>query len=89
MAKAKASPLGSILETTINTALPASTTQERLHRIEILGKRVHEYIQFMCRVDDLNGNSAEAKGKAVTAFCECLTVMERRLGRIHDDFQLG
>jgi hypothetical protein len=65
------------------------TTDERLLRIEALGKRVNEYVQFMCQVGGLGGTSAEAKERAVVAFCERLTVLERQLGRIQEELRLG
>ncbi len=67
---------------------PAWTTEERLQRIEALGQRVDKYIQFMAQVGNLNATSAEAKERAIIAFYEQLVVMERQLGRIHDEFQL-
>jgi len=67
---------------------PAWTTDERLRRIDALGQRINGYILFLARVGELHGTSAEAKEKAVTAFYEQLTALERKLGRIHDDLQL-
>ena len=68
---------------------PAWTLEERLQRIRTLGQRINSYIQFMCNVGSLNGSSAEAKDRAVTAFYERLLVVESQLGRIHDDLRLG
>jgi hypothetical protein len=68
---------------------PPETTEEHLQRIEAMGKRINGYVQFMCQVDNLNGTSAEAKEKAIVAFYERLTVLERLLGRIQDDLQRG
>ena len=49
---------------------------------------VGDYIQFMCQVGSLNGTSAEAKERAVAAFYEQMLVVERQLGRIHEDLRL-
>jgi len=57
-------------------------------RIDILGQRIAAYVQFMCQVGNPNGASADAKEKAVEAFYEQMVVLERQLGRIHEDFQL-
>jgi len=69
--------------------VPPSTTEERLERIEAMGKRINGKVQFMCQVGTLNGTSAEAKEKAVIAFYEWMTVLERQLGRIQDELQCG
>jgi hypothetical protein len=42
----------------------------------------------MCQVDNANGASADAKKRAIDAFYEQMVVLERQLGRIHDDFRL-
>jgi hypothetical protein len=65
------------------------TTEEHQQRIEWLSQRINGYVQFMCRVGNLDGTSAEAKEKAVAAFYEQMVIAERELGRIHEDFQLG
>jgi hypothetical protein len=65
------------------------TTAERLLHIEAMGKRVHGYVQFMCQVGALTGTSAEAKKRAVLAFYERLTVLERQLARIQEELRLG
>ena len=73
-------------------ALPQTapwTTEERLQRIAAMGQRIDGYIQYMCQVGNLGGTSAEAKEKAVTAFYERLLVLERQLGRIQEELQLG
>ena|ERR1700722_13254685 len=67
---------------------PAWTTEERLQRIEALGQRINKYVQFMCEAGKLNATSAEANTRAIIAFYEQMVVMERQLGRIHDEFQL-
>jgi hypothetical protein len=65
------------------------TTEDRLVRIRALGQRIDGHIQFMCAVGSLNGTSAEAKERAVTAFYERMVVLERQLDRIQEDLQLG
>ena len=68
---------------------PPWTTAERLQRIEALGPQSTRYIQYICQVDSLDGTSAEAKEKAVIAFYDRLLVLERQLGRIQEELQLG
>ena len=68
---------------------PPWTTAECLKRIEALGRRINGYVQFIGKVGNLNGTSAEAKAKAVAAFYEKMIVLERQLGRIQEDLQLG
>jgi hypothetical protein len=68
---------------------PPWTTEERLQRIRAMGQQIDRYIQFMCHVGDLNGTSTEAKEKAVAAFYDRMVVVERQLGRIQEDLQLG
>ena len=68
---------------------PPLTTEDRLAHIRVLGQRVDCYIQFMCQVGSLNGTSAEAKERAVTAFYERMVVVEGQLGRIQENLRLG
>jgi hypothetical protein len=63
--------------------------EERLRCIEAMNQRFNGYVQFMGKVGQLNGTSAEAKEKAVAAFYERMVVLERQLGRIQEDLQLG
>jgi hypothetical protein len=70
-------------------ARPPLTMEECLQRVESLGQRINGYVQFMCKIRDWEGASAEAKGKAVAAFCERITVLERALGRIEEQLRLG
>jgi hypothetical protein len=65
------------------------TAAECLERLEGLAQRIQGYVQFMAQVGSLSGTSAEAKAKAVVAFYERLTILERQLGRIQEDLQLG
>ncbi len=65
------------------------TTEERLQRIAAMGQRIDGYIQFMSGIGKMNGTSAEAKDKAVVAFYERMVVLERHLGRIQEELQLG
>ena len=64
------------------------TLEDRLLRIEALGQRISGHIQFMCQVASLEGTSAEAKERAVTAFYERMVVVESQLGRIQGDLRL-
>jgi len=68
---------------------PPWTTEERLNRIEAMSQRISGYVQFMSQVGNLNGSSAEAKEKAVADFYERMVILERNLGRIQEDLQLG
>ncbi|MBI3410932.1 MAG: hypothetical protein HY040_21570 [Planctomycetes bacterium] len=67
---------------------PAWTMEERLQRIEAMGLRIDGYVQFMCQIAGLNGASAEVKERAVTEFYEQMIVVERQLGRIHENLRL-
>jgi hypothetical protein len=69
-------------------ALPL-TTESRLECIAALAAKIKEYIRFICKAGSLKGTSSEAKDKAVTAFYEQMVVVERQLGRIHEDLRLG
>lgn len=71
------------------TAEPPLTTDQRILAIEELLRRVNGYAKFTCRTDGLEGTSTEAREKAVAAFYERMSVLERQLGRIHEDYQLG
>ena len=64
------------------------TLEDRLLRIAALGQRVSNYVQLMCQVGALAGTSNEAKERAVTAFYEGMIAVERKLGRIHENFRL-
>jgi len=68
---------------------PPPTTDERLRDIAAMGQRIHGYIQFMCQIGNLGGTSGEAKETAIAAFHERLAALERQLGRIRDELQLG
>ena len=54
-----------------------------------MNRRINAYVQFMGKVGNLNGTSAEAKDKAVAAFYERMAALERQLGRIQEDLQIG
>ena len=56
-------------------------------RIESLGLRIAEHVQFMC-APGTGGTSAEVREKARAVFYERLVVVERQLGRIREDLQL-
>jgi hypothetical protein len=68
---------------------PAWTMEERLRRIEAMGQHIQSIVHFMCKIDSLNGTCAAAKERAVTAFYDRLVVVERQLGKIREDIQLG
>jgi len=63
-------------------------TEERVHLIEALAKRVDEYVRFICQAVSTNGTSAETKERVVMAFYEQMVQVESQLGRIHDQFRL-
>jgi hypothetical protein len=65
------------------------TTEERLQCIEAMGRRIDGYVEYMCQSSSLSGTSVEAKEKAVASFYERMVILERQLGRIHDELQLG
>lgn len=85
--KAKAPPIPPA-DDTIDWTAPPLTTDERLRRIKILGRRVHQQIQFMSSLRGLGGSSLEAKEWAIAAFYERLVAVERQLGKIQEDLQL-
>jgi hypothetical protein len=68
---------------------PPWTTEERVRCIEAMGQRITAYVKFMCKLGNMPGTSAEAKEKAVTAFYERMAVLEKQLGRIQEELQLG
>ena len=69
-------------------AAPPLTMEERLHRIEAMGKRIDGYIKFMCEIVSQTGTSAEAKERAVAVFYQQMVVVESQLARIHDELRL-
>ena len=68
---------------------PPLTTEERLQRIQALGRRVEGYVQYMCKVGSMVSSSAEAKDRAVAAFYDRFIYFERELNRIQEELQLG
>ena len=62
--------------------------EERLHRVEIMGKRIDGYIQFMCQIAGQTGTSAEVKERAVKVFYDQMVIVENQLARIHDELRL-
>ena len=54
-----------------------------------MGQHIQSIVDFMCKIDSLNGTSSAAKERAVTAFYDRLVVVERQLGKIQEDIQLG
>jgi hypothetical protein len=70
------------------TLKPPYTLEERLHRIEALGKRMDGYIKYMCQIATQAGSSNEAKERAVTLFYNQLVIVESQLAKIHDELRL-
>ena len=70
-------------------SFPAWTIEERLRGIEAMGQHIQSIVDFMCKIDSLNGTCTAAKERAVTAFYDRLVVVERQLGKIQEDIQLG
>lgn len=68
---------------------PYRTPEERVQDIEQLYGRVTEYVQFMSKVAQMKGTSAEAKDRALAAFHDRLARMERELGKIQEELMLG
>jgi hypothetical protein len=66
----------------------AQNTNDPRQRIEALGQRIAEHVQFMCAPGTSGGTSAEVREKALAVFYERLVVVERQLGRIREDLQL-
>jgi hypothetical protein len=90
--RAKARPLagpGELEPLDESWAVPPSTMEEGLQRIQTLGQRIKVYVQFICAVGKLDGSSAEAKQKAVAVFYDRLLLMEQELGRIQEALRLG
>jgi hypothetical protein len=85
--RAPASPIAEMPPDLGSTA--PTTTEDRLVRIQALGQRIDGHIRFIRSVANLNGTSPEAKDKAVAVFYESLVIAERRLGRIHEELELG
>lgn len=70
------------------TSKPPYTFEERLHRIEVLGKRIDGYVKYMCEIATQAGSSNEVKERAVTVFYDQLIVVEAQLAKIHDELRL-
>jgi hypothetical protein len=70
-------------------SIPPVSTEERLHCIEALGKRILEHVRFMCSVEKLPGTSREAKDQAVMLFYERLRMSEVELNRVQEGLRLG
>ena len=67
---------------------PPWTMEERLHRIEAMGQKIDGYIRYMLQITGNTGASAEAKERAVTAFYDRMVIVEKQLGRIHENLKL-
>jgi hypothetical protein len=68
---------------------PAWTMEERLRRIEAMGRRIQGVVDFMCQIASLDGTCTAAKERAVASFYDRLVVVERQLVKIQEDIQLG
>ena len=66
----------------------AQNSNDPRQRIEALGLRIAEHVQFMCAPGTSGGISAEVREKALAAFYERLVAVERQLGRIRENLQL-
>lgn len=64
------------------------TLEERLHRIETLGKRIRGHIDAIARIAHEPGTSPDGKERAVRAFHEKIILVEGELGRIHEELQM-
>jgi hypothetical protein len=67
---------------------PPWTMDERLHRIDVLGQKIAEYVRFLGEAVGQTNASAEAKDRVVTAFYDRIVVVERQLSRIQENFRL-
>jgi hypothetical protein len=85
--RATSIPFGAVLLPDPWLTLPLST-EIRLERIRVLGRRIDSHIQLMCQAAALAGASLEAKDKAVAFFYERLVAMEQQLDRIQEAFRL-
>ena len=66
----------------------AQNSNDPRQRIEALGLRIAEHVQFMYAPSNSGGTSAEVREKALAAFYERLVVVERQLGHIRESLQL-
>ena len=64
------------------------STEDKLARIATLGKRIDRYVQFMSRIGNHNGVSADTREQGVSAFYAELVAAERQLARLYDRFRL-
>ncbi len=71
-----------------SSSLPL-TTDERLKQIEALRQRIDRAVEFICNAGAQNGNSAEAREKAIVIFHERMLILEGQLSRIKDELLLG
>jgi hypothetical protein len=66
----------------------AQNANDPRQRIEALGLRIAEHVQFMCGPGASSGTSAEVREKALAAFGERLLVVEQQLRRIREGLQM-
>lgn len=64
------------------------STEDKLARIATLGKRIDRYVQFMSRVGNDNGVSADSREQGVNGFYVQLVAAERDLNRLYEKFRL-
>jgi hypothetical protein len=68
--------------------IPPLTMEARLVRIQSLGERIAEHIQYICAVGSLAGTSEEAKKKNVAVFYDRLLALEQELAGIRENLRL-
>ena len=68
---------------------PAWTMEERLRRIEAMGRRIQGVVEFICQNANLGGTCTASKERAVTTFYDRLVIVERQLVKIQEDIELG
>jgi hypothetical protein len=63
--------------------------EERLRRIEAMGRRIQGVVEFICQIANLGGTCTASKERAVTTFYDRLVIVERQLVKIQEDIELG
>ena len=88
-AKGKGGPLAPVEPPSDLSQLPCVTTEDRIARIQALGRRIDEHVLAVTASGVLPGTSAESRDKAVALFLERLVFLERALGQTLEDLRLG